>query len=284
MAIQNTAAHQYHGPQSGEVVSSPAGSALLSMCEHTDMFFLNGRSHSPQLPTFHTRVSSSIIDLIIGCKSTLSWSASAETTPYTNVDVQACITDHTLLLIKARICKGNHKPKLKPYIRWRLGDLQDTEKLKAYNAALQRRAHILYNVTTPALAAPRPTQAMVDEATNALVTLINDSAMEAVGKKRIAPGKTKPWMTTKLRQSLDHHRNAHKRWLQNKSESNSAALHAADELAKRALRLARRQHKRIVANRLNRDWAETPSEHVLRIISLTRLCHPVNLSDTDQVL
>jgi hypothetical protein len=102
---------------------------------------------------------------------------------------------------------------------------------------------------------------MVDEAAVALVTLINASAMEAVGQKRIAPGKTKPWMTTKLRQTLDHRRHAHGRWLQNKSDLNAATLHTADENAKRALRLAKRQHKRLVASRLNRTWAESPGGH-----------------------
>jgi hypothetical protein len=109
--------------------------------------------------------------------------------------------------------------------------------------------------------AATPTQEDVETAMEKLSTVINDAARGTVGQARIAPGKTKSWMSAALRRTLACKRGAHARWHADKSAANAKALVDADEAARSALRKAKRAVDRRQADSLNAAWAAKPGGH-----------------------
>ena len=106
-----------------------------------------------------------------------------------------------------------------------------------------------------------PTLSDVEGAMQLLSDIVVSAARDTVGQARIAPGKTKAWMSAALRRTLTCRRAAYARWLAKKTEDNAQALATADTAARSALRKAKRDVDRRHADNLNKAWAEQPGRH-----------------------
>lgn len=250
--------HPTHAPLVGMPSSNRAGQKLLALCEEEDMFFLTGRQQSPLQPTCRN---ATVVDHIIGSRGTLSWATTATTAP-SETDVLLCNSDHNPAYITVPTRQPTSKATAPPYSTWRLANLDNPEIAEAYVTALTTKSRALHSEATKLLRKTGPiTQTDVDHLATTLETTINDAAKQTLGQKRTAPGKTKPYMTTSLRQTLDHRHNAVARWKTHKTAEHSAALEAADLAAKTALRTAKREHSKRTAERVNKAWEDAAGDH-----------------------
>ena len=246
-------------PTLGAADSNTPGVRLMQLCEEHDMFFRNGRTALACRPTCREQ---SIIDHIIGSRGTLPWSHSVASLAATEQDVMLCASDHAPLVMTVPIREPGPKPSAPEFLRWRLGSLADSETSTAYVQALLSKKPKFTAVVGPMMAsAATPTQADVETAMLTLSDIIHDAARGTVGQARIAPGKTKPWMSTALRRTLTCRRDAHTRWYADKSEANAKVLVDADASARSALRKAKRATDKRCADSLNEAWAAKPGGH-----------------------
>ena len=98
------------------------------MCEEQDLFFLNGRTTDVFRPTCRDRT---IVDHIIGSRSTLAWNRLVTTLAAADTDVALCSSDHVPLLITVPTSTAVPAIPLPTFLQWRLGNLSDLETLIA---------------------------------------------------------------------------------------------------------------------------------------------------------
>mgnify|MGYP000748515169 CR=1 FL=1 len=266
---QSATDSRHLAPRCGNPKLDAAGKKVLRLCETRALRFLSSQlARAPgsdaAWPTFRRGTATSIIDHILVSDAHDAATPEAITLPPDSVEMELCRTDHTCVMAAILPEAGGDATQARPRVeRWRLELLRQPEFCAAYRQAI----HAGDTAATPC--ADTPAEASTTDAATArdqstqLCRIVNDAAMQAIGKRTIVHGLTARWMTPHVRQTIRDRQAAHRQWKLHKTRVNAQLLVQLHERSRLARREAERHFRRKQASRLNAAArAKTQPQHM----------------------
>ena len=264
-----------HGPQYGGNKCNKQGRILLqAMAEH-NLTCLSAQT-APIQYTYAKGRGRSVIDHILIPEHFPQQQTQCVTVPRDEPEIQACDTDHTIVLANILPQAKTHHHKPARQYKWRRTIFDSLAGRKSFRAEIKRQAQTLedtLNANIDAQSKPSPTTYLEQQVAD-LNTIVDNTAQQVCGKAEVVPNVSVPWMAQdksgRLRKCIKSSRQA---LLAYKIASACKSTTALDKEHLRTtyetcwaesrdlIRDAQRCHKKHLATQVNKFCAEDLSSN-----------------------